>query len=306
MTNFQEDPIMLTLPRSALRALINKCNHSRAAFTLHALLALTLIALLATPARAQNPCPPDTDCSGAVDVDDLVAVILGWGQTGIPADVDQSGTVDVDDLVQVILAWGPCLFDFGPQYPNTEAHQIGLEMLGANGPLTLSQAQYDRIDRDLGLIRAAYPALVGQTHTMAWAPNQMIVGLIEGADTTAFDCLNTFYQVSEIDPLFTSGGIEWVVVTVGDKVNVPALGAIYTETPEVQFVDPNGLIGGQNFWVPTDMGNGTWRWNIDDGFHDCFDGCDCHRVYTIDVDAKGVVTLVNYEEFGQSWCEFKS
>jgi hypothetical protein len=59
------------------------------------------------------PCPADTNGSGAVDVDDLIAVILGWGACPPPppvcgADVDHSGAVDVDDLIAVILAWGAC------------------------------------------------------------------------------------------------------------------------------------------------------------------------------------------------------
>jgi hypothetical protein len=58
-------------------------------------------------------CAADTDGSGSVDVDDLVAVILGWGgcpapPASCPADVDDSGSVDVDDLIAVILAWGAC------------------------------------------------------------------------------------------------------------------------------------------------------------------------------------------------------
>jgi hypothetical protein len=53
----------------------------------------------------------DVNCDGAVDVDDLVAVILSWGPCAgfpvpCPADVDGSEAVDVDDLVQVILNWG--------------------------------------------------------------------------------------------------------------------------------------------------------------------------------------------------------
>ncbi len=59
-----------------------------------------------------QPCPPDINNSGQVDVDDLIAVILSWGCTNppgpCPADIDDSGTVDVDDLIAVILAWGPC------------------------------------------------------------------------------------------------------------------------------------------------------------------------------------------------------
>jgi hypothetical protein len=58
------------------------------------------------------PCPADVDGNGAVDVDDLIAVILGWGCTNppgpCPADVSGSGVVDVDDLIAVILGWGAC------------------------------------------------------------------------------------------------------------------------------------------------------------------------------------------------------
>jgi hypothetical protein len=60
-----------------------------------------------------NACPAcegDVDGSGAVDVDDLIAVILGWGPCAAPCppDVNQSGAVDVDDLIAVILNWGAC------------------------------------------------------------------------------------------------------------------------------------------------------------------------------------------------------
>jgi hypothetical protein len=62
---------------------------------------------------AEPACTADTNDSGAVDVDDLIAVILAWGDcpkppTACDADVDDSGAVDVDDLVAVILNWGSC------------------------------------------------------------------------------------------------------------------------------------------------------------------------------------------------------
>jgi hypothetical protein len=53
-------------------------------------------------------CPADVNDDLIVDVLDLVAVILDWGQSGVPADINADGTVDVLDLVQVILNWGPC------------------------------------------------------------------------------------------------------------------------------------------------------------------------------------------------------
>jgi hypothetical protein len=58
-------------------------------------------------------CPADVDGNGAVDVDDLIAVILAWGPCPAPPepcdpDIDNNGSVDVDDLIAVILGWGPC------------------------------------------------------------------------------------------------------------------------------------------------------------------------------------------------------
>ncbi len=62
---------------------------------------------------AGNDCPADVNASGAVDVDDLIAVILAWGACVPPppcvGDIDGNGSVDVDDLIAVILAWGPCV-----------------------------------------------------------------------------------------------------------------------------------------------------------------------------------------------------
>ena len=54
-------------------------------------------------------CYADTNLSGAVDVDDLMAVVMDWGNTE-PCGTDTNGdnVVNVDDLIDVILFWGPC------------------------------------------------------------------------------------------------------------------------------------------------------------------------------------------------------
>jgi hypothetical protein len=72
----------------------------------------TIIKAYYTPTT--KPCPPDVNGSGDVDVDDLIAVILGWGTCDKPCppacaeDTNVDCNVDVDDLVAVILAWGDC------------------------------------------------------------------------------------------------------------------------------------------------------------------------------------------------------
>jgi subtilisin-like proprotein convertase family protein len=68
-----------------------------------------------------SPCPANIvntgTSAGKVDVDDLLAVIGGWGPcpappATCPANIVNTGTsankVDVDDLLAVISGWGPC------------------------------------------------------------------------------------------------------------------------------------------------------------------------------------------------------
>lgn len=54
-----------------------------------------------------NPCLADLDYSGAISVEDLLALLAAWGYCG-DADLDSSGTVDVADLLALLGAWGPC------------------------------------------------------------------------------------------------------------------------------------------------------------------------------------------------------
>ncbi len=52
------------------------------------------------------PCPEDVNADGLVGVDDILALIAGWG-TSEP-DVNGDGVVTTDDLLAVLGAWGPC------------------------------------------------------------------------------------------------------------------------------------------------------------------------------------------------------
>jgi hypothetical protein len=58
----------------------------------------------------QIPCPADVTDDGAVNVDDLFAVLNDWGPcNACPADINDDGVVNVDDLFAVLNSWGPCL-----------------------------------------------------------------------------------------------------------------------------------------------------------------------------------------------------
>ncbi|MBG79247.1 MAG: hypothetical protein CMJ39_00880 [Phycisphaerae bacterium] len=62
------------------------------------------------PDECDNPCEGDADGDGDSDVDDLLAVLGDFGNTGsdLPGDVDNDGDVDVDDVLQVLSVFGSC------------------------------------------------------------------------------------------------------------------------------------------------------------------------------------------------------
>jgi hypothetical protein len=244
------------------------------------------------------------------DVPTFVDVLLDPGELSphrlCAGDANGDGRVDGDDIdpfLRILADPTLALFDYGPPRANAEAEQIGLEMLGPSGPLLVPDAFYERIDRDLGLIRATYPALATQTHAAEWAPNQIIAKVLHGMPRDEYNCLNIYYRMTNEQFLFTSGG-GWYVLTFAGNLNVERLAVIYADAPEIQFAEPNGFIGGENFWTPTPLTGGKWEWFVDDGFLDCFDGCDCHRYYTFITTDTGHVTLTNYQEQGMPWCEF--
>jgi uncharacterized membrane protein len=58
--------------------------------------------------EAPTPVPGDATGDGIVNVNDVLAVISGWGvcPTNCPADLNGTGSVDVDDLLIVLNNWG--------------------------------------------------------------------------------------------------------------------------------------------------------------------------------------------------------
>ena len=53
-------------------------------------------------------CP--WDCAGndgVVGIEDFLAVLATWGQTGVPCDVSGDG-VGIDDFLAVLGFWGSC------------------------------------------------------------------------------------------------------------------------------------------------------------------------------------------------------
>jgi hypothetical protein len=268
------------------------------------------LVFLALTSHADPPCygPGDLDGSAMVNVGDLEAFaecMAGPEITEPPAGCDPEvfaradlhidGDVDLDDYAVLAQLVGEAYFDYGPHRENVEAEMLAMDV---SSELRAPDAEYDRILRDLALIRAQYPELVTVIDDEDYVPNQLIVGINAGQPLDDYYALNEFYRVEdeEIHSFYR-------LLTFCDNLNAPVLAGIYAALPSVSWGDPNWWIGIDDYITIAVLG-GTYRYNIDDGFWDCFDGCDCHREWLIDVDESGTVTLISYEEWGQSWCDF--
>jgi hypothetical protein len=276
------------------------------------LFALCLAALLfiALPTYADPPCygPGDVNADTSVDAGDLDAFVTCMPgpdvlapppgcnpETFARADLDPDGDVDLHDFAALMPLVGHEYFDYGPQRDNLEAEMLAMDV---SGRLRAPDAQYDRILRDLALIRAAYPALETVIDDTDWVPRQLLVGLNETEPLDDYYALNDYYLLESEEIHYS-----FRLLTFCENLNAPVLGDIYAALPAVEWAEANGLIGIDDFITITLMGS-TYRYHIDDGFMDCFDGCDCHRDWLIDVDEPGTVRLISYQEWGMPWCDF--
>ncbi len=75
-------------------------------------LAAVAMACGVVPSAKGGACPGDTDKSGEVDAQDMLAVLGEWGCTDPPGpcagDANADSVVNVQDLLLVLQSWGPC------------------------------------------------------------------------------------------------------------------------------------------------------------------------------------------------------
>ena len=65
-----------------------------------------------TATAGTGGCPGDSNGDGVVTVQDLIEVVLNFGEcpdgTACVGDLNGDGVVDVDDLLLVVMNFGPC------------------------------------------------------------------------------------------------------------------------------------------------------------------------------------------------------
>jgi len=208
-------------------------------------------------------------------------------------DLDGDSDIDLHDVAQWAILVGQSYFAYGPHRDDREAEMLAMEV---SRELRAPDAEYERIVRDLMLIRALYPELATAIDDADYVPNELLVSVDDTQLLDDYYALNEYYLVveEEIHSFFR-------VLTFCDNLNMPELAQIYTACQNVDYADPNWMIGIDDFITIRVFGE-IYRYSIDDGFWDCFDGCDCHYLWVIEVDAAGTVELISYREQGESWC----
>lgn len=252
--------------------------------------------------------PGEVLVDGQVDLFDstlLVICLSGPGVTEPPGGCGaesfeaaaQDGDLDVDlrDAAIHLENFGREYFEYGPHRDNPEAEQLAMHL---TGELRAPDEEYFRILGDLALLRDEFPQMGTIIDDPDYVPNQILVGLQSGAPLIEFDALNEFYLVTAVEKSFS-----FATVTFCDNMNALAVSPEYAELPGLNYAEPNYLIGTDD-QITVEVIGTTYRYTIDDGEMDCFDGCDCHTVYVIDVTDEGDITLVSFEQFGQPWCGF--
>ena len=150
-------------------------------------------------ALSNDCCSAEFTGDGQVNIDEVLAIISGWGQCPgdpdpCPMDIDDSGVVDVEDLLGVLSNWGAChshdhgeyilITDWGDFHDsNDNSHHD--QMVGGRTPITTEAMEaYNNLRAFLGLSALTYEE-VGQwafdealtNNSQAWEDDLKGVGL---------------------------------------------------------------------------------------------------------------------------------
>lgn len=206
------------------------------------------------------------------------------------ADFDRDGRVTLRDFAVLSNRMALAYFDYGPHRENLEAEMLALVL---SEEIRAPDELYDRIARDLRLIREEFPDLEEVVNLVPYSPNQLLVGLKHSASNGTLDELNAFYRVVDVRDIQP---ISVVILTFCDTLNAQVVKSSYQALPDVTFAEPDETFGDGNHITVIPMAS-AFRYVFDEGSGDCRFGCQHHRLWTIDVDEGGTVTLISVEDF---------
>ena len=166
--------------------------------------------------------------------------------------------------------------------------------LEASGELVAPQHVYERVLADLAAIRAMQPAVQNISAMGSWSPSQMLVGLdaagmaaVQAGTYTDWDCANAHYGLSmkEVQSFY-------VKLAFSHRFNIPLLASEYAMFANVEYAEPDGLIGDGNDVCVSVEGDKKYSYVFDAGSGDCQAGCIQHTYWGFSTEGSPPVVTV--------------
>ncbi len=163
---------------------------------------------------------------------------------------------------------------------------LALEM---GGTFTADQAIYDRVVADVTAFRSAHPEIAAVEHLGTYRPDEVLLVVppsvyqeMAAGTYTAWDCLNSWYDLSEVEPEQYSD--RYVTLVFDGVYDIPTLATDYAALPGVTTAQPNGI----NAFVELcgKISGATYEYVIRQGSGDCPAGC-IHEDLTYFTSAPG-------------------
>lgn len=256
--------------------------------------------------------PGDVDRDGYVNLTDVGLLTAAMNGPGVPpgdshADCDEDGDCDLADFAMQAGAFTGFsgYFDYSPSPRlDEEAEILALTMTTA---LVADEDDYQRIHRDLALIRAFQPQVEDLIEDGRWASTGLLVKVYKDVPAWFFQALNTYYGASIESKRTTSSGTRYKLAFPW-LPNIPLLASEYEALSEVDYAEPNHYIGTDLGIEIQIAGDGTtWIYDFTAGFGDCPSGCICYIYWTFEVEEDGTVTQTYMECVGSApYCDFPS
>jgi hypothetical protein len=175
--------------------------------------------------------------------------------------------------------------------PDRDAEFLAIE---ASGAFVAPEDLYQRIARDLALVRTAIPQVQEVQHMPPFLPG-VLLGLTEAAAEKAragtygaWDCLNAYYG-GEVE--WVGSGLPLASVKHKPRIDTRQLAEDYARLPGVSYATSNGPAGdGTDICVSIEAD--AYVYIFDDAGGDCPSGCTEHRYYGASVRTDGSVTVL--------------
>ncbi len=211
------------------------------------------------------------------------------------ADLDGDGDVDLKDIAAFALNYGADYFDYGLDRDDKEAELLAMEL---SGELRAPDQLYDRIHRDLALIRTQFPDTAMIQHRGLYDPTGLIVRHDARLTSGTIEPINRFFLASITWSSTISPGLH--ILTFCDALNMMEVIESYLQVDGVLYAELGLYLypdGGTSGRILAEFLDDSMRYTL---LGSIFVSTNCLRgvTWVVDVSESGEVELVSFMEPG--------